>query len=321
MLRGALICDDGLRHGYLVVEECRFEESRLEFDDYYFSPTFFNAHTHLADSAFKEAPHMPLEELVGPEGYKHRMLAATRAEILRSCVADEVRAARDCGTTFFLDFREGDVSVVEGIAGVLPLARPKSVDEAENVRAFGFAYSSARDHDLELLQEVREVARRRNMLFAIHAGERDCEDVEAALELQPDLLVHMNMCEEKIGEVLDAGIPVVSCVRSNAFFGLLNLRAYRTLAESDLWLLGSDNAMIASASLLDEMHFAAYIVRDDAAVFRAAVRGFELFGMRSGFVVFNRRNSFKNTKNPLATLVRRASAADVELAIHPDETF
>ncbi len=322
MFRGLLIDREGVRHGYLIAEECRFEESRVEYREYVFTPTFFNAHTHLGDAAFKEAPRIELEKLVAPGGYKHRMLSLTSINELRNAVKDEVAIAKRAGTLHFLDFRESGkkgLEVVSGIDGVLPLARPGSVEEGEEIidYALGFAMSSTRDHDAELLEELRRIARREGKIFAIHAGEVDCGDVEAALTLEPDLIVHMNACSEKLNAVFDAAIPLVSCIRSNAFFGLLNRKSYERMKDYELWMLGSDNAMIASASMLEEMHFAAYIVSDDAAVFEAATRGSEVFSQRSGYIVFHRRLNLKRSGDFLATIVRRATPADIELIIEP----
>lgn len=319
MFRGVLITLEGLKHGYLIPDEMKFEESRTDFEEFFFSQTFFNAHTHLADSSFKEAPRIGLKELVAPGGYKHVMLERTDTKELRESVLKEIEFSRKCGTSFFLDFREGGVKglkVVEGVKYILPLARPGNVDDAKEMDAFGFAYSSSRDHDFELLQEVRKIARKRKMIFAIHAGEFDCEDVDRALELEPDLIVHMNMCSEKLKEVFDMGIPVVSCARSNAFFNLLNLETYKRLSNYDLWLIGTDNAMISSSSILDEMHFLSYLIGCEETIFRAATLGFEIFNKEGGFIVFNRKFNFRRTKDPLKTLVRRANVLDIETVFH-----
>lgn len=318
MWRGALITEEGIKHGYLIPSEMKFEESRLDYRDFYFSKTFFNAHTHLGDAAFKEAPRMDLEKLVAPNGYKQKMLNSTSPEVLRREIKKETEFARKCGTSHFLDFREGGLEglkIVEGLDGIIALARPKNADEAEKIQAFGFAYSSARDHDEELLKKVREIAKRKKMIFAIHAGEKDCGDVEGALELQPDLLIHMNCCEEMLRDVITMEIPIVSCARSNAFFGLLNTKVYKILKDYDFWMIGSDNAMIASPSLLEEMHFLSYLIDDDTAIFKAAIRGYELFNMKYGYVVYNRNYNFRRTNDPLKTLVRRASAMDIEAVI------
>lgn len=317
---GILVTHEGIFYGDLIADELTFEESRIEKDEFVISPTFFNAHTHLGDAALREAPRKDLELLVGPEGYKHRMLTQTDTSVLREYAALEVKESQKCGTSHFLDFREGGkagLAVTRGLDGVLTLARPSSVDEAEELDVFGFAYSSTRDHEMELIEEVRRLAKRKKKVFGIHAGERDCEDVESALSLHPDLVVHMNMCPERIKAFIDSEIPIVSCIRSNAFFNLLNLKSYGILSEYDLWLLGTDNAMISTASMLDEMHFAAYLVGNEEAIFRAATSGYEIFGLRHGYIVFNREYSFKRTSNPILTLVRRAGVRDIEKVVLP----
>ena len=43
-------------------------------------PRFANAHVHVGDSAFKDPPFLPLCDLVGPGGLKHRLLAETPRE-------------------------------------------------------------------------------------------------------------------------------------------------------------------------------------------------------------------------------------------------
>lgn len=310
--RGILIDEEGERHGTLV--EGKFEESRSEYSDYVFTPTFFNAHTHLGDAIGKDPPFLDLKSLVAPNGYKFKILSSNSAEELRMAVIHELEIARSSGTLAFLDFREGGIeglSVTLGIEGVITLGRPKSVEEAEKMDCRGFGMSSTRDHDFELLFELRKIAKKKGLIFAIHAGEMDCDDVEKTLELEPDLLIHMNSCPEKLGEFMDLGIPIVSCIRSNAFFGLLNTKTYGILSEYENWLLGTDNAMLFNPSMLEEMHFASIVVRRDLEVFKASIRGFDLFNLPKGYIVFHRNRNLRNSKNLLSTIVRRASIEDL----------
>ncbi len=322
-MRGELITPDGeILKGELVIEggKAKFEERECE-PEYVFVPTFFNAHAHLGDSVAKDPPFKSLEELVAPGGFKFKVLSESSEEELVEGIRNSLRIAFESGTTTLLDFREG------GIAGLsilkkademglcLPLTRPSSLEEAEKLVeiSLGFGMSSARDHDYAFLEELREIAKKHSKIFAIHAGEKDNEDVESALTLEPDLLIHMNFADVGLlKKAMDEGIPIVSCIRSNAFFGLLNLKNYEILAEYDGWLLGTDNAMVAKPSMLEEMHFATLLIKNDLAVFKASVRGFELFGGKSGVVVFHRRKNFKNSKNVLATLVRRAGVEDID---------
>lgn len=322
-MKGELITPDGeILRGELVIErdEVKFEEGKCE-PNFVFAPTFFNAHTHLGDSIAKDPPFNSLEGLVAPNGYKFKVLAESSDDELIEGMRNSIKIAFESGTTALLDFREGGTKGLNllkkaddrGIS--LPLARPSSLDEAEKLldQALGFGMSSTRDHDYRFLEELREVAKKRGKILAIHAGEKNSEDVKPALALKPDLIIHMNMAEERsLKEAMDESIPIVSCIRSNAFFGLLNLRNYKILSEYDLWLLGTDNAMIVKPSMLEEMHFASLLLKDDLAIFKASVRGFELFGGKMGVVVFHRRKNFKNSRDVLATLVRRAGIEDIE---------
>ncbi|MEM0503367.1 MAG: amidohydrolase family protein [Archaeoglobaceae archaeon] len=318
--KGMLIDSEGVKHGYLV--EGVFEESREEFDDFVITPTFFNAHTHLGDSIAKDPPYLELKSMVGPEGYKFRVLSSNSAEDLKKALIHEVEIAKKSGTTVFLDFRESGIDglkIVEGVSGVVALGRPKSVEEAEKMVCKGFAMSSARDHDLEILFGIRKIAKKKGILFAIHAGEVDCEDVEIAVELNPDFVVHMNMCEKFLGSFIEAGIPIVSCIRSNFFFDVANPRVYRKLSDYEKWLLGTDNAMLFNPSMLEEMHFSSIVVKNDFAVFRASINGYKIFGeklgVKHGYVVFKKDWKLKNSRDLISTIVRRVSESDIEAIV------
>ncbi|NHW24203.1 MAG: amidohydrolase [Archaeoglobales archaeon] len=316
--RGVLIDEEGIRHGTII--EGNFEESRTEYSEYVFTPTFFNAHTHLGDAVGKDPPFMDLKSLVSPGGYKFKILESSSKENLRSALIHELEIAKSAGTSCFLDFREGGIEgleVTSGIREIITLGRPKTVEEAEKMNCSGFGMSSVRDHDFEFLCEVRKIARRRGIFFAIHAGEMDCEDVEGALELEPDILVHMNSCPELLKRFTDRGIPIVSCIRSNAFFGLLNLKAYAVLSKYENWLLGTDNAMLFNPSVLEEMHFASLLLRKDLEVFKAGIRGFKLFSVPSGYIVFHRKKNLRNSKNLISSIVRRAGVEDIEFVVLP----
>ncbi len=330
-MRGELITPEGeVLRGEIVVEGglIKFEECECK-PEFVFSPTFFNAHTHLGDSIAKEPPFMDLVDLVGPGGYKHRVLEKAGEEVVDG-IRNSLAIAFESGTTALLDFREGGSRGLEFLLKAderklcLPLTRPSDLEEAEDVieKSAGFGMSSARDHDYEFLEDLRDIAKKRGKIFGIHAGEIDDGDVEDAVALSPDLIVHMNMASgRQLREVMDEGIPIISCIRSNSFFGLLNPKNYRILAEYELWLLGTDNAMISKPSMLEEMHFASLIVKNDLAIFKASVRGFELFGGIGGVIVFHRRRNFKHSRNPVSTLVRRAGVEDVERIIVADLRF
>ena len=313
-----LITPEGeILKGVIHKDGC-FEECDVKAE-FIATPSFFNAHAHLLDSVAMDIPRMDLIKAVGD--YKFKVLSSTSDDELKRGVKNSVEMAKMSGTTAILNFTEMGVrgyGIVRDFSEILALTRPSNLDEAEILieRSFGFGMSSTRDHDYAFLEELREIAKRCGKIFAIHAGEKDNDDVEKALALEPDLLIHMNMASAKnLRMAMDMEIPIVSCIRANAFFGLLNLKNYEILSEYDLWLLGTDNAMVCSPSMLEEMHFASYLMRKDLEVFRACIRGFEIFGLKPTFVIFNRRHNLHKCRNPLFGVVRRAETVDVETVL------
>ncbi|RLI88619.1 MAG: amidohydrolase [Archaeoglobales archaeon] len=313
---------EGVKKG--VLDGLVFEEREVEAE-YIACPAFFNAHTHLGDSVAKDPPFAGIE-IVMPAGYKFRMLEMYKDECV-DAMAESIKLAFNSGCTAIADFREGGVEGVEMLrkadkAGIcFTLARPSSIEEAEELVkiADGISVSSVRDVKPAFAEELRELARKERKIFAIHAGEVDSEDVDDALTLQPDLLIHMNMATQKqLKAAMDEEIPIVSCFRSNAFFNVLNPENYRMLAEYEKWFIGTDNVMIASPSILDELSFASYILKDDESRVKAATRRF--FG-ETGVVVFHKRLNLSKARNPLASIVRRACIADVEAVVVGEVKF
>ncbi len=315
--RVALVTPEGVFTGELSETGRHFDEMKLQ-PEYIAFPTFFNAHVHLNDSVVLDPPRMMLDEMVGPGGYKFRVISHRFREIPTALkVAIDLK-----DTSHFLEFREGGeealrVLEASGVDGVIPLARPGSVDEARKIagKVRGFALSSVRDHDAEFMEELRSFAKREGLIFAIHAGERDDEDVEDALSLEPDLLIHMNRAvKDQLRRAMDEGIPIVSCIRSNFFFGLENKENYDILAEYSNWMIGTDNAMICSPSILDELSFASFVVGRDESLFAASVRGHTIFGTEPCTALVN-AGQFRFSDNFMRTLIRRISSSNVSLQL------
>ena len=230
-------------------------------------PPFFNAHTHIGDSFIGKAPKMGIEELVGPGGYKHRMLESADEDIVVAGMIKSIKLMKSTGTMGFADFREGGIKGVELLKMALDglgvkakiLSRPVKGDgsEIEDLLKIsdGFGMSSLSDHDFELLKELSERAHEHGKIFAIHFSERIREDVNKVLELEPDFIVHgLEMNSEDMKDMADAGIPVVICPRSNAFFGKGPRLVEMVNAGIDVYL-GTDNAMISKPDILEELRF------------------------------------------------------------------
>jgi len=231
-------------------------------------PAFVNAHTHIGDSIAKEAGEgLSLDELVAPpDGLKHRLLREASHEAKVAAMARSLRYMESTGTGTFLEFREGGV---KGVAALRDAVAGEGVDFGERAIdpvvfgrddpdvlsvADGYGASGARDADFDA---VRSETREAGKLFGIHAGERDADDINAAMDLDPDFLVHMVHAEPiHLERLADRGTPVAVCPRSNLVTNV-GVPPIRDLAERTTVALGTDNVMLDSPSMFREMEFAA----------------------------------------------------------------
>jgi len=296
-------------------------------------PAFVNAHTHVGDSVAKEAGRgMTLDELVAPpDGLKHRLLDEASREQLVEGMRRSLQYMAAGGTAAFLEFREGGVA---GVEALLAAARNLDVEPVVFGReetavlevADGFGASGARDADFS---EERTAARRAGTPFGIHAGERDSHDINPALDLDPDFLIHMVHAEEiHLERVADSDTPVAVCPRSNLVTGV-GVPPVADLLERTTVALGTDNVMRNSPSMFREMAFAAKLCDADAPeVLRMATRaGAEIAGLNCGVVEPGREarllvldgdsDNLTGARDPLRAVVRRAGIDDVREVLLP----
>jgi len=313
-----------VKRGLFHRKKLIFEEKEVRGEiEKVLMPSFFNSHAHLMDSVVADPPKMNLEDMVGPGGYKFKVLvSASKEELVRSS-REAIRYALSRGTTGLADFREMGLKGIEILkaadefGAVVAFARPKNIEEAEKLcregYIKGFGMSSTRDHDHVFLEELRELAKKKNLLFGIHAGERNDEDVDSAIALEPDFLVHMNKASlRNLRRAMDECIPIITCFRSNFFFGLENRENYSILSEYEGWGIGTDNAMIATPSILEEINFASYVV-DPENLFRAAFSGFELFESPEKWILVDIGKL--NSRNLLSSIARRICDERVEAVL------
>lgn len=235
-------------------------------------PSLVNSHTHIGDAFIRLKERMPLEgsldELVKPpNGLKHRLLS-------KACDCDIIDGMKEAlasmflsGVGTFIDFREGGIEGVKLLGKALSdkpvrcaiLSRPGRLDydprEVEELleTTAGIGASGIGDWNWDDLKVLARHTKESGKLFAIHASEGERENLDRILELQPDMLVHMTCAsEEDLAECAGHGIPIVVCPRSTKFFGG-QLRVKEMLAAGIRVLLGTDNAMLNSPSLWEEM--------------------------------------------------------------------
>lgn len=317
-------------HGRVVVEDGRIEAVEATDTDStdVVLPAFVNAHTHLGDSVATEAAvGLSLDEAVAPpDSLKHRRLAAADRDELVSAMRRTLRFMRRTGTVSCLDFRESGPpgaralrDAAEG-TGVDPFifgsGDPSVLDVAD-----GYGASGANDDDFVA---ERAACEERGRPFAIHAGEPDATDIHPALELDPDLLVHMVHAEaDHLERVADQSVPVAVCPRANAVLDV-GKPPIRELLDHTTVALGTDNVMLNQPSMFREMATAAkrFDVTDREVLRMATAAGAEIAGLDCGVIEPGRRaallvldgdsDNLSGTEDSVAAVVRRATALDVE---------
>jgi cytosine/adenosine deaminase-related metal-dependent hydrolase len=340
LLQGTIIYGDDFQaaDGYIsirdgIIREFGSEHVNADYEGIV-CPSFVNAHVHLGDSAFKDPPFLPLSELVGPGGLKARMLAQTQRSVLVEGMRRSLQQMAASGTCAFADFREGGsegVSMLEEAVQGLPLlARilgrpdPGRIDIPKS--CWGLGISSTRDHSADILQAAVAAARKEGQAVGVHAGESGNDDIGDALALHPDFLVHMNRAEEAdLRDVARSCLPVVVCPRSNLVTGV-GLPNVKRMAELGIIIaVGTDNVMINSPDIFEEMHFLAKaLLHDDRQVFKmCTLNGAKIVGLdqrlgsiREGkearvMVVDKKSNNMWGSMAPLSSIVRRAGPSDI----------
>jgi cytosine/adenosine deaminase-related metal-dependent hydrolase len=190
----------------------------------------------------------------------------------------------------------------------------------------GFGASGANDADFST---ERRATREAGKLFGIHAGEVDSADINPALDLEPDFLVHMTHAKDlHMERVADSEIPVAVCPRSNIVTGV-GRPPIEALAERTTVALGTDNVFLNSPSMFREMAFTAklYDLPTREVLRMATVNGAEMAGLDCGLVEPGRpasllvldgdSDNLAGVQDPVRAVVRRAETADVERVVLP----
>ena len=233
-------------------------------------PPMANAHTHLGDAFIRKVPKGSVEEIVAPpDGFKFKMLMNASADAIVKGMAGAVQEMEAYGTCLFADFREGGAAGAKmlrtaskgrRISSII-LGRPRTLEydpeEVEGIlrSADGIGLSSISEWEMRDLESISQQCSSAGKLFAIHASERNREPFERITALEPSFVVHMIEASEKdLRDCGAAGIPVVICPRSNAFFGK-RPPIERMLGVGIKVALGTDNAMLARPNIWDEMRY------------------------------------------------------------------
>jgi len=340
LLQGTIIYGDDFTplDGYICIRDGIIREFGSEHVDADYEgivcPRFVNAHVHVGDSAFKDPPFLPLSKLVGPDGLKARNLSQMPPAVLLEGMRRSLQLMAASGTCAFADFREGGAEGVsllqEAMLGLPLIARVLGRPESGQVNipdsCWGLGISSTRDHDPDHVRAAVAAARQRSMAVGVHAGEAGNDDIDAALALHPDFLVHMNRAQESdLRDVAQADTPIVVCPRSNLVTGV-GLPNVKRMLELDITIaVGTDNVMLNSPDVFEEMHFISKaLLHDDRQVFKmCTLNGAKMTGLdqrlgsiREGkeakvMVIDKRSDNMWGAMAPLSSIVRRAVRSDI----------
>jgi cytosine/adenosine deaminase-related metal-dependent hydrolase len=318
-VEGRVVVDGG--------EIVSIEEMETTSDDIIL-PAFVNAHTHLGDSIAKEAGgDLSLEELVAPpDGLKHRLLREASRDELVEGIRRSLQFMESTGTGTCLEFREGGVEGVRMFreaaeySDLQPLILGRETIDAMQI-ADGFGASGANDADFETERTATGEA---GKLFGIHAGEVDSSDINAALDLDPDFVVHMVHPDPvHLQRIDDSEVPIVVCPRSNIVTDV-GRPPITELAERTMLALGTDNVMTNSPSMFREMAFTAKLFDLSAQeVLRmATINGARIADLDRGLVEEGRpakllvldgnSDNLTGAQDIVRAVVRRAGPADVK---------
>jgi cytosine/adenosine deaminase-related metal-dependent hydrolase len=287
-------------------------------------PAFFDAHTHLADTIAMD--YRSTGDLVSmvtpPEGIKHRLLADASPADLVAAMRASITGMIRSGTYGCADFREGGrdgVRALRDAAAGFDFQPVIFGREGGEVDAEGLGISSSRD--MTGVEGQVRAARKAGKRIAFHAGERDKDDVDAALSFEPDLLIHMTHATKKQLRICaEHQIPIAVCPRSNWVLGVTASARYPPL-ELMLELgctvmLGTDNVMFVPPDMSSEMAFTATIYKlDPKTILMSAVAGSKLadspFFIRKGaraalFTVDPSHSALAFSRDPITSIVKRA---------------
>lgn len=340
--------------GYIVVEDGIIKEVHEKKNDsqIIIAPCFVNAHTHIGDSVCKDPVlgktighyvKRELDQLVKPpDGLKHRILNSTSRDEMIEAMKNSICDMNYTGTYAFADFREGGLNGINVLKEALNsseiegriFARPIQTEDADELcteldgilaNADGLGMSGANDMSMSILETAREQAAKYGATFAIHSGESNRSDIDKALSLDPDILIHMTHAEEcDLKRVADEDKPIVVCPRSNFITGVGMAPIAKMLDMGIKVAIGTDNVMLNSANMFSEMEILSKIFGiEDRQVFMmctlmgATILGLEntgsiLEGNKAKIMIINGNSSnLAGTREVISGIVRRARPDDI----------
>ncbi len=319
-------------NGKYSVGSLKFEGRRIIFEEtdkkaeYVVTGGFVNAHTHIGDSFIENIPKMGVMELVGPNGFKQKMLESANKTTIIKGMKKSLGIMENDNIRYFFDFREGGIDGLKLInslkfkkTNAVILSRPKKsiidYDEIEYLlkNSSGIGMSSISDYDYKFLMEISKIVKENGKIFAIHASERIREDIDKILNLNPDFIVHMHKADDQdLDKVMEKNIPIVVCPRSGMFFNI-EMDINRFLKKGINVALGTDNAMISIPSIRIEMLFTSFLFNlDPIEILKMATINMDKFLPVKDKIFIYKGSPYEIVKNPFIEPVKILNIKDID---------
>ncbi len=228
-------------------------------------PAFINAHTHIGDSFISNVPAGDIPSIVGPGGFKQRMLDTADDASIISGMKWALNTMGSTGTYAFMDFRESGrrgVQLLRNAASGEPLpvilGRPVNgmldLDEVIGM-SDGIAPSAISDVDPYLLEAMSKYSHKAGKMFGIHFSENIRENLDDLMRARPDFIVHaIEASDDDLAVLRKHGIPVAVTPRSNIYYG--KRPDYSRFFKSGMKIMiGTDNGMITPPDMFSEISF------------------------------------------------------------------
>jgi cytosine/adenosine deaminase-related metal-dependent hydrolase len=234
-------------------------------------PGLINSHVHIGDSFAKEKGfNKELSEIVAPPfGLKHKLLRQTSEEIILTGAKKAVLEMLSNGITCFVDFREGGVEGVNLLRNVLDqmpincLIFGRFMDESEIEQIFevadGVGLASYNQITTNNKKFVVSSKNNSEKMIACHCAEkiRDPSLLDRVFnDNLVDIFIHgTKLIRKDLINLQEEAKSLVLCPRCNAYFGVGFPPITEILELNVPVSLGTDNVMINSPVLFEEMRY------------------------------------------------------------------
>lgn len=273
---------------------------------------FVNAHTHIGDSFIELPPKLDITSLVGPNGYKHKMLNSASEKIILKGMREAISVMKKDNIRAFFDFREGGIKGLELIRKIkknnidsIVLSRPTDLNFSSNEmdlllkNSHGIGLSAISDYPIDFIKKVAFYTKQKNKIFAVHVSERIREDIDTVLNLNPDFIVHMHRAtKDDLEKVKKRNIPIVLAPRASLFFNIIpDIKRFVDLGIE--WALGTDNGMLCIPSIRLEMEYVyRYSGLDPVEILKAGTIRMDRFLSKPSKIYLFKGTPSKIVKNP-----------------------